>query len=89
MGTLPKGTKDLKGWGPAAQSPISKPWFSLGRGACLELRKLTINQHLLRSHYNIHILYLMPSTLMKQGLLSVSLNFVGKVRLLANESGSD
>lgn len=88
-GTLPKETKDLEGWGPGAQSPISKSWVSLGRGVCLEFRKLTINQRL-RSYYNFHILYLMLSTPMKQGLLSVSLSLVGKVRLLIpEESGSE
>lgn len=68
-GTLPR---DL-GWGPGTQSPISK---ALG-----QLRKLTINQHLLRSYCFFHILYLMLSTPMEQGLLSVSLrSLVGKVR---------
>lgn len=46
-----------------------------------QLRKLTINQHLLRSYCYFQVLYLMLSTPMEQGLLSVLLrSLVGKVR---------
>lgn len=76
---MPEGTKDLERWGPGAQSPITKPWVNLHRDICLEFRKLAINQ--LRNYCYFHILYLMLSTPVKQGLLSAALrSLVNKVR---------
>lgn len=66
---------------------ISKPWVSLGKGVCLELTKLTINQHLLRSYYYFHSLFNAQHSY-ERIIICITEKFGGKGQIQVHEESS-